>query len=418
MKESKHSHAHSIITVICLVILTGQMCLVSSSPSMSQEQTEKVTPPVPAQREKVVPPLQQEPENQVPSGGQEPEKPPVQKEPETSPAAAQNAKINVYLQGFILSNTNNPASGLNDFRLLDPRPGFLSPDILEVRCNQDAVKGRLGYKVKIVAGEIGKKIHARGLGDPGDVSDFTEFTLSYIVPVGNGLKVEAGKMNTHIGAESLEAYLNPNYSRSFLWAFAEPTTHTGVKLSYDLSPQMNLAGHVYNGWDNFSDNNISKTLGLTLSYTPSESTSFYFNVLNGPEKDFNDVDNRFLFDGVASFKLSKKLSLLANYDYGREQNYLPTGGDAIWEGFALAGIYEFNNSFSLGFRGEVFSDHNGFRTGFPQTLREFTITPRFKIGQNLQIWPEYRFDWSNIRSFNGGTSNNQGTLGIGVMLSF
>lgn len=346
---------------------------------------------------------------------------------ETEQARKQNATINFYLQGLYEVNTNNPPSGLNDFRLLDPRSNFISPDLLEVRVNQDPDKGLLGYRVKVTAGEIARRIHARGLGTFDNYVDYTEFFLAYKVPVGHGLKIEAGKMNTHIGAESLEAVLNQNYTRSFLWSYAEPTTHTGLRLSYDLSPQVCLMGHINNGWDNFSDTNAAKTLGLSLCYTPNDRVGMYFNVLNGPEPDNYTLDkditnkyynNRFLFDWVGSFRLSKKFLLLGNYDSGKQDNYLLDGTAATWSGFSLIGSYDFTDTFSLSLRGEIFSDPQGYRTGVPQTLRELTLSPQFKVGKNVVIRPEYRYDWSDVKSFNNGLTNNQSTIGIGVMVNF
>jgi len=345
---------------------------------------------------------------------------------ETEAAKKQRATVNVYLQGLYEVNTNNPASGLNDFRPFDSRSNFISPDLVEVRINQDPDKGRLGYRLKLTGGEIPRLLHSRGLGTYDDKHDFTEFYLAYKVPFGRGLKVEAGKMATVIGAESLEAVLDQNYTRSFLWSYAEPATHTGVRLTYDLSSQVSVMGHIYNGWDNFDDTDAAKTLGLSLSYTPNENVGIYFNMLSGPEPDSstwcdipNDYyNNRLIFDWVGSFRLSKKFSVLANYDYAKQDNYLLDGTAATWSGFSLIGNYDFTDTFSLALRGEIFSDPQGYRTGVPQNLKEITLTPSFKVGKNVVLRPEFRYDWSDVKSFNDGKTNNQSTIGIGVMVTF
>lgn len=346
-------------------------------------------------------------------------------QPSESPSPAQEPPppghktiVNYYLQGNYEVNQNYPASELNDFRYLDTRANFISPDLFEILINDDPDRGCMGYRLKATYGEIARRIHARGLGTFDDLFDPTEFVLMYKVPMGTGLKMEAGKMNTHIGGEVLESIYDMNYTRAFLFTYGEPTTHTGLRLTYSFSPQFSVLGHITNGWDNFSDNNGGKCLGLSINYFPSESVGLYFNVLNGPEQDNNSIDNRFLFDWIGTFKISKRLTLLANYDFGREQNYLGTGSDAEWNGLILSGNYEFNDFFSLGLRGETFSDPQGYRTGTPQTLREITLSPQFKVSKNMVIRPEYRCDWSDVKSFNEGTSNNQSTIGIGVMILF
>lgn len=334
------------------------------------------------------------------------------------PPPVSTPAVNFYLQGGYEINRNSPATELNDFRYFDTRANFISPDLLEILVNQDPDGGCLGYRLKLTYGEIPRRIHAKGLGTFEDRFDPTEFFIAYKVPVGKGLKVEAGKMNTHIGAEVFESIYDMNYTRSFLFTYGEPATHTGLRMTYALSPRVSLVGHVTNGWDNFSDNNGGKCLGLSLNYLPSEKVGLYFNVLNGPEQDNNDIDNRFFFDWIGSFKLSKRLSLLANYDYGKESNCLATGTDAEWYGFSLGSSYEFSDTFSLAVRGETFSDPQGFRTGTPQTLKELTFSPQFKVGKNTVIRPEYRCDWSDVKSFNEGTTYYQSTVGIGVMILF
>ena len=72
---------------------------------------------------------------------------------ETEQVKKQPPAINVYLQGLYEVNTNNPSSGLNDFRPFDYRSIFIDPDLLEIRVNQDPDRGRLGYRVKVTAGE-------------------------------------------------------------------------------------------------------------------------------------------------------------------------------------------------------------------------------------------------------------------------
>ncbi|GEM_PF-870139 len=396
MSVQVSSIAHKIWKVLSCLLICCMVLTVNAFPAWSQEQTDVKT----------------EKNEQT---------------EQTEQARKQNAIINVFFQGLYEVNTNNPPSGLNDFRPFDSRSNFISPDLLEVRVNQDPDRGRLGYRVKVTAGEIARRLHARGLGTFDDYYDFTEFFLAYKVPIGRGLKVEAGKMNTHIGAESLEAVLNQNYTRSFLWSNAEPATHTGLRLTYDLSSQVSLMGHIYNGWDNFNDTNAAKTLGLSMCYNPNDRVGMSFNMLNGQEPDNStwngDItnsyyNNRFIFNWVGSFRLSKKFLLVGNYDYAKQDNYILDGTAATWGGFSLAGSYDFTDTFSLALRGEIFSDPQGYRTGFPQTLKELTLTPQFKVGKNVVIRPEYRYDWSDVRSFNDGSTNNQSTIGIGVLVTF
>lgn len=259
--------------------------------------------------------------------------------------------------------------------------------------------------------------------------------MSYNAAVGKGLRFDFGKMVTFFGAEVIEAIDNPNYSRSFLFNYAIPFTHTGLKASYAFSDALNAALYIVNGWDNATDNNKGKSYGISVGYTPVEAFSLSVNGMTGPEQDEQGVNAptvgssssnmRTLLDLVATIKPVKPLSIILNYDDGKEDNVpgtlLPSGksSDAKWSG--LAGIikYDFNDTYSLAVRGEYFDDTDGFRTGTVQTLKEVTVTPEIRLNGGVILRPEYRHDKSDTTSFdivNGkATKNSQDTLALGVM---
>ena len=323
--------------------------------------------------------------------------------------------LTIYVQGGILDNTRHPNSGENELRVFDHKSNAATLDLVQVLLEREAPKGSLGYKLRVSAGETAKFIHSNGLGTVDDDVDLTEAYLQYNVPLGKGLKVDVGKFATCHGAEVIEAIDNPNYSRSLLFNYAIPFTHTGARLGYDFSDNVNAKVFIVNGWDNFADNNDSKTLGISLGVNPSKQISMTFNAMQGPEQDKNNSDNRFLFDWVCSIEPGERWFLLLNYDYGSEQNSAPNGGDAQWNGFSGIVKYKFSDTLSLAVRGEQFHDRDGVRTGTPQTVKEFTITPEIKMWKKLIIRPEYRHDVSDKRVFDGGTIKTQDTLGIGIM---
>jgi len=69
-------------------------------------------------------------------------------------------------------------------------------------------------------------------------------------------------------------------------------------------------------------------------------------------------------------------------------------------------------------RVEYFDDRDGARTGTAQVLKEITLTLEFKLAKGLVLRPEYRHDWSDQNSFNGGKDKNQDTLALGVMFTW
>jgi hypothetical protein len=340
-----------------------------------------------------------------------------------SPDAVKNALgLSVYLQGGYTYNGNASStsigSGENDLRWLDHKANSFGLDLAELIFFKDAASGTAGYKVKLSAGETAKLIHSAGLGDAGlDSFDVTEAYISYIVPVGKGLRFDLGKMGTFIGAEVMEAKDNPNYSRSFLFNYAEPLTHTGLKVSYAFTDVVNAALFVVNGWDNATDNNGSKSFGLSVGVAPVEMFSASLNVISGPEQTDNSTNQRTLFDIVATIKPIKPLSIILNYDDGKEEKVLVTG-DAKWNGLSGIVKYDINETYSIAVRGEYFDDKDGYRTGTIQKLNEVTLTPEIRLDNGLVLKPEYRHDTSNKESFDNATKKTQDTIALGVMYSW
>ena len=357
--------------------------------------------------------------------------------------------LSIYLQGGYTYNGNAGTIGgepeQNDFRLFDHKANSFTLDLAQIMFAKDPALGNVGYRLKFSAGETAKWIHSRGLsgaplsspqsGEGTDAFDVTEAYVSYNAAVGRGLRFDLGKMVTYHGAEVIEAIDNPNYSRSFLFNYAIPFTHTGLKVSYAFSDAVSASFHIVNGWDNSTDNNRAKTFGLSVTYAPAEVVSLTVNGMTGSEQDeqgpntptvgSSDSNTRNLLDLVATIKPIKQLSIILNYDDAKEQNVpgtlLPSGvsGGATWSGLAGIVKYDCNGTYSLSVRGEYFDDKDGFRTGTAQTLKEVTVTPEIRLNGGIILRPEYRHDTSDKTSFdivNGSaTKKDQDTLALGVM---
>ncbi|MHB8881344.1 MAG: porin [Thermodesulfovibrionales bacterium] len=325
--------------------------------------------------------------------------------------------LSIYIQGGYTYNFKNPDPRENELRVFDHKANSIGLDLAQIVFVKDAPMGGAGYKLKLSAGETAKWIHSAGLGSAGDEFDVTEAYISYMAPLGKGLKLDFGKMATYHGAEVIEARDNVNYSRSLLFNYAIPFTHTGLKLSYVFSDALNAAVHVVNGWDNTEDNNSGKTVGLSVGYVPMEQLSMFFNLMYGPEMTDNSSNNRFLFDWVGTIKPAKNLSFILNVDYATEEKGAGTE-DSKWYGVAGIAKYDLDDRYSLSGRLEYFNDKDGVRTGTIQKLYEVTLTPEIRLAPGLIIRPEYRHDWSDSPVFKGGSRKSQDTIALGVMYTW
>jgi hypothetical protein len=331
--------------------------------------------------------------------------------------------LSIYLQGGYTFNFRNPESGTNEQRIFDQKANSFLIDLAEVQFAKEAPVGGLGYKLKVSFGETAKFIHSAGLGDPNNVVDLTEAYVNYVAPLGNGIKLQFGKFVTYHGAEVIEARDDFNYSRSFLFNYAIPFTHTGLTAGYTFSKAFSANIYMVNGWDVFDDNNKGKTFGTSFVVTPIEPFSMNFGFMYGPEQSHNSKNYRFLFDWVGTFKATKNLTFMVNTDFANEENDpLNNGMNSRWYGIAGYTKYDFTGWFNTTIRAEYFNDKNGVRTGIAQKLKEITITPEFRIVKNLLLRPEYRHDWSNNDGFDSQhttfSKKSQDTIAIGMMYTW
>lgn len=324
-------------------------------------------------------------------------------------------------------NTNRPMDEANGVRVFDTEDGSINIDVVELVVQKPAgAPGQAGFRVDLTAGSsIPAAAASAGLfRDPdgtGQDFDLQQGFVSYIAKIGDGLRLDAGKFVTHMGYEVIEGFdgFNDNYSRSILFGYAIPFTHTGVKLSYPIAENMSAMVMVANGWDNVADNNDGKTLGAQVAGTFGPA-AVYLNYVGGPEQADENGNFRQVFDVVATYAVTDAVSLGFNADLGFEPEAAvgPDGADtALWMGAAVYARWAATDAFQLALRGEVFDDPDGVRTGLAQTIAEATLSPAFKLGDNIVLRGDLRFDRSDVEAFmtSDGTSKQQVTIALNAL---
>ena len=344
----------------------------------------------------------------------------------------------IEVHGFATSsytyNFEQPSDGLNRFRVYDFDDNSFKFDNGELVIKKDASGvGDIGFRVDLTYGFSGPQSN-KAAGGPNvggtDVSD-DDFDVqigfvSYVAPVGNGLKIDFGKFATHVGAEVMDGYDGWNYtfSRSFAFNFG-PFTHTGLRLGYTVNNMISLLGIIANGKDNQTDDNDAKGLGAQVALTPMDNLAIYLNYFGSPEVQPGDADNsddyQNFYDVVVDFAINESLSLNGNFVYGSEDNALGVGLNANWWGTSWILRNDFNNWFSVNLRYEHFDDEDGFRSGTAQELDAITITPEVRVNNNMVVRAEYRHDDSDATPFidsNGNAEDNQSTFAFNMLFYF
>jgi len=334
--------------------------------------------------------------------------------------------INAFISSAYEYNSNRPTSGTSSYRVFDYNDNSLNVDAAEVVVQVPATKTNdFGIRADVVAGKSVPRI-SKAQDQEAEEIDLQQLFGSYIAPIGSGLRFDVGKYVTHLGYEVIEGYdgYNDNYSRSILFGYAIPFTHTGIKASYAFSSKAAGMVEVVKGWDLWHDNNGAKSIGAQLTLTPVTPLSMLFGWVGGPELAGDNHTRRNVFDVVATLKPTAALTFGMNADYGVEDgtSRVDPGEDAEWKGIAGYVTYAVTRRFSLAFRGETLHDDGGTRLGTDTRakLSEFTFTPSFKFTDHVVLRAEVRHDKANqaILSEENGLSDKQTTAGFNFIIVY
>ncbi len=320
------------------------------------------------------------------------------------------------VDGYYSLGFNHPASRTNQLRNFDVQANRLSLNM--ARMTLEHAPDPIGFRMDLGFGRTFDIVHS-GEKDLAVMRNIEQVFVSVKPKNAKGFQADFGKFVTSAGAEVIGTNSNWNYSRSLLFAWAIPYYHFGLRTSMPLHKYITAGAQLVNGWNNVQDNNSGKTVGLTGALTTSKVTWSHTYYL-GPEKPGTNRGYRRLYDTTLLLTPRPKVSFYLNVDYGAERRV--ARGSDTWKGIAGAARFAPNQWFALSPRLEWFSDTDGFATGTPQSLKEFTLTAEFKIREGILMRPEYRRDWSDRPFFDRGASTgvhkNQDTLLAGIVAYF
>jgi Putative beta-barrel porin-2, OmpL-like. bbp2 len=351
---------------------------------------------------------------------------PAPEAPPTAPTADDGLRLHGFASASYIFNFNQPPSATNGFRVFDFTQNALRLDAAELVVEKTVSSPHdVGFRADVVVGSsIPRVSAAAGLfRDPntGKAHDYDlqQAYASYMVS--HHVRVEAGKFVTPLGLEVIEGWdgYNDNASRSFLFGYAIPFTHTGLRVTATAKRVSGLV-MVVNGWDNLKDNNTGKTMAGQLTLAPSDVLSFVVTAITGPEQPLNNHDLRTVYDFVWKWKVTSVTSLGLSADDGHESGAAPGGGTAVWRGVAGYSRIGLSKTLALCLRGEVFDDPQGVRTGMAQQLTEVTVTPEVRLSPHALVRADIRVDRSNRFVFDArsGATATQPTIQFNFLCFF
>jgi hypothetical protein len=308
-------------------------------------------------------------------------------------------------------NFGNPYTNNNQLRVFDTAANSFQANMVQLVFERPAnAEGtgadRVGFRARLNFGADARFSRARtnfqARNDQTEL-DMQEMYAEYIAPIGNGLKIQFGKINTLIGYEVINAWENPNFSRTMMFGLSQAFTETGIRFNYTFNKMVAASVGLVNGWDNIEDNNRGKTITYLLAITPHDrfgvnffgsygsemgngnnnGTSAQVGVCQNGTAGCDPSGKRLVMGAIITMKPIDTTTIILEPYYGNEShagavvggfntfggNQTPinsSSGNARWNGFVAYLIHDLNdqtqpNAFSLRGRGEIWEDAGGSR---------------------------------------------------------
>ena len=228
---------------------------------------------------------------------------------------------------------------------------------------QGAGEYATGYTVQLWAGPDDQGTASTGTEE---AIELVQANIDLRLPVGNGLDLKVGQMGTVVGYEVYDYTGNAFFQRGLGFA-VEPTHHTGVLASYQVSDNLSISlGAVNDTTSAVTNNNAddgSAAYLTTLSYTVGDNagmlsgTTLYYGGVHGAGTDnvathyvavglpvpveglsldfaadwvdaASDADDE-IYQVYAAYTLSDKATLNARYEFGTSDSNSLTGLESV-----------------------------------------------------------------------------------------
>ena len=290
-------------------------------------------------------------------------------------------------------------------------------------------ESRAGFHADIVYGETAQQqALSGGSADAGRDSGllYTGY-VSYLAPIGSGVRFDAGKLATGLGAEVLQTNVNLNVTEGVVFQKLQPFTYTGVTATTALTDSLTLITGVVN--EVYRDTNLSvdrDKAGIAQLKFAGDTFGFNVGAVVGQDPTSPRCDssstacNTSVFDVVATFSPSDSFTGWVNFDWVR---YF--GGDvedADKFGIATAGRFGITDDTGIGGRFEYLTqEQTALAAGTFSDDQEYvtaTATLDHTLTEGLVVRAELRYDRDlekDARAFISSSGDRDSLAGIAQM---
>ena len=267
-------------------------------------------------------------------------------------------------------------------------------------------ESRAGFHADYIWGETAESLALSGLSRDGGRDSGLLYTgyVSYLAPIGNGIRFDAGKLATTLGVEVLQTNGNLTITEGVVFQKLQPFTYTGVAATTQLTDNLALVLAVVN--EVYRDTNVSvdrDKAGMAQFRFTGDTWGFNVGGIVGQDPtaptcalsgvgDTGDDCNTSVFDVNATIKPAENITLWANFDWVRNMGSNVNDGDKF--GIATAGRIGITDDTGIAARVEYLEQDESINLGVSKDQEYLTVSGVLDhaLTEGLVIRGELRYD--------------------------
>jgi hypothetical protein len=301
-----------------------------------------------------------------------------------------------------------------------------------------------GFRIDLMLGEDAGGLGSNGAAGSSDSLYLQQALVILRAPIGNGLDIQVGKIDSILSFEGEERPANLNITLGFN-AAPDPGPAPGILATYPINERLTVIGGINNG--NGQDNSLGLdsqadayafTGGLALTNEKNNAeTQISFHSAPWGDAGTGQTENENLlglnWQGTWAPQFAQdKLLLAFNTSFWMGNDFsAPAAAGALDDAThfyvaALYAKYQFNSLFSLAARGEyVHSDDNQFLAlpvrpaALSNDILSWTLTAGFALSEELLFRAEYRLNYgSDVISNGAATLSGDSSHGLAAQVVY
>jgi hypothetical protein len=289
-------------------------------------------------------------------------------------------------------------------------------------------ESRAGFHADLVWGETAQQQALSGGSADGGRDSGLIYTgyVSYLAPIGSGVRFDAGKLATGLGAEVLQTNVNLNITEGVVFQKLQPFTYTGVTATTGLTDSLTLVTGVVN--EVYRDTNISvdrDKAGIAQLKFAGDTFGFNVGAVVGQDPTAIRCDNTStacntsVFDVVVTYAPTDSFTGWINFDWVRNFGSDVKDGDKF--GIATAGRIGITDDTGIGARVEYLTQEATVLTQAISDDQQYvtaTATLDHTLTEGLVVRAELRYDRElekDARTFISNSGDRDSLAGIAQM---